>query len=65
MTFRIELEEIEVLDAIYNLRRMARYYRASGDYRNDEKCSLLAFRIENQQRAQYDADEPQNSKNEV
>lgn len=59
MTFKIELEETEILDLIYNLRRMARHNRADGRYIDDEKCSLLAFRIENQQRAQYQTDEPQ------
>ena len=58
MTFKIELSEQEIDDVVYNLRRMARYNRVEGRYRDENTCSLLAFRIENQERAQYQTNKP-------
>lgn len=56
MTFKIELEDIEVTEIIFQLRKNARQYAAHQQHRAYEKCSLIACCIEMQYRAQQKCD---------
>lgn len=52
MTIKIELDDIEVLRIIYELRRNARSYKRANEHHLMEGCLLVAARIENQEYAQ-------------
>lgn len=56
MTFNIELEDIEVTEIIFQLRKNVAYYESLQLQREYEKCSLIAYRIEMQYRAQQQCD---------
>lgn len=56
MTFNIELEDIEVTEIIFQLRKNVAYYESLQLQREYEKCSLIACRIEMQYRAQQQCD---------
>lgn len=57
MIFKIELEDIEVTEIIFQLRKNAAYYESLQLQREYEKCSLIAYRIEMQYRAQQQCDD--------
>ena len=52
MIIKIELDDLDVLEIIYQLRKNARLYAARNQQRSCERCLLIACRIENQQQAQ-------------
>lgn len=52
MTMQIVLEDIDLTEIIFQLRKNARHYAAHQQHSEYEKCSLIACRIENQQQAQ-------------
>lgn len=56
MTFNIELEEEEIIQALYELWSVANDYMIDGKYYESSKCLLLANRIEVQYRAQQQCD---------
>lgn len=56
MIFKIELEEDEIVLAIYELRRSANEYMTKDKYYDSSKCLLLSNRIEMQYRAQQQCD---------
>lgn len=52
MTIKIELDDLDVEEIIFQLRKNARLYAARHNDRAYERCSLVASRIENQEYAQ-------------
>ena len=56
MTIKIELDDLDVEEIIFQLRKNARLYAARHNDRAYERCLLIACRIENQQNAQYVTD---------
>ena len=52
MTFNLELEDIEVIRIIYELRRASLHYQAFVKEYDREQCLLVASRVEMQYRAQ-------------
>lgn len=52
MTFNIEIEDIEVIRIIYELRRASLHYEAFAKEYDREQCLLVASRVEMQYRAQ-------------
>lgn len=52
MTIKIELEEDEIIRAIYELRRIATEYATREKHYDSSQCLLLSHRIEMQYRAQ-------------
>lgn len=65
MIIKIELDDLDVLEIIYQLRKNARLYAARHNQRAYERCSLVACRIENQQQAQEVNDNQCQDKDEV
>lgn len=58
MIFKIELEDIEVTEIIFQLRKNASYYQSLHKMQREyERCSLIACRIEMQYRAQQKCDD--------
>ena len=56
MIMKIELEDIDLTEIIFQLRKNARQYAAHQQHRACEKCSLIAYRREMQYRAQQKCD---------
>lgn len=56
MTIKIELEEDEIVRAIYELRKNAAEYANRDRHRDAAKCLLISDRIEMQYRAQQKCD---------
>ena len=52
MTIKIELDDLDVEEIIFQLRKNARLYAAQNQQRAYERCLLIACRIEYQQQAQ-------------
>lgn len=53
MTIKIELDDLEAEEIIFQLRKNTRLYAARNQQRSYERCLLIACRIENQEYAQY------------
>lgn len=54
MTIKIELEPLQIIDLVYELRLNAQAYLRLGMLEDNVKCSLLAHSIE----VQYDSQQP-------
>lgn len=56
MTIKIELDDLDVQEIIFQLKKNTRLYAARNQQRAYERCLLIACRIENQQNAQQVTD---------
>ena len=65
MIIKIELDDLDVEEIIFQLRMNARLYAARHNQRAYERCLLIACRIENQQNAQRVTDHQYQDKDEV
>ena len=59
MTIKIELEPLQIIDLVYELRLNAQAYLRLGLLEDNVKCSLLAHSIEVQYESQQPTQHPQ------
>lgn len=65
MTIKIELEPLQIIDLLHELRAVSSLYRGLGLLEDNVKCSHLANCIEVQYNRQQPTEHPQDNNNHV